>query len=51
MNDRFVADCGVHHGVLNRAIRPFDLEILLNEIGAFPVDTLNEFFPLAFATS
>src|ERR1700731_4754342 len=53
VNDSFIADCSVHHGVVNRPVRPFDIEIFLNKIGALAVDVINELFGflLAFAAS
>ncbi len=44
-----VAYCGVHHGVVNGAIRPFDIEILLYIIAALAVDTINQLFSFLFA--
>jgi hypothetical protein len=40
VNDTFIADHSIDHGVVNGAVRPFDAEILLDEIGAFPGGTV-----------
>ena len=44
MNDRLIADRSIDHGVVNRAVRPFDVEILLDEIDAFPINGIYELF-------
>ena len=46
--DGLIADLGVHHSVINRAVRPFDVEILLDEISAFAVDAIHQFFGFLF---
>src|SRR5947199_7474028 len=53
VNDGLIANRGIDHGVVNGAIRPFDAEILLDEIDALAVDGIHELpgFLLALATS
>lgn len=53
VSNSLVADYRVYHRMVNRAIGPLDVEILLNKIGALPVDVINTFFnlPFAFAAS
>src|SRR5208282_5027603 len=46
---RPIADRGVNHGVIGGAVRPFDAEILLNEIGALPINRIHQLFGLFFA--
>jgi hypothetical protein len=48
IDDGLVADCGIHHSVINRAVRPFDLEILLDKMSAFAVDVIHQFFGFLF---
>jgi hypothetical protein len=38
--DRLLPDRGVNHGVVNAAVRPIDVEILLQKSGAFPVNRI-----------
>src|SRR5437016_4064879 len=53
VNDGLIANRGIDHGVVNGAIRPFDAEILLDEIDALAVNGIHELpgFLLALATS
>jgi len=53
VNDRLIADRSIDHGVVDRAVGPFDLEILLDEIDAFLIDGIHELFGffLALASS
>ena len=53
VNDGLISDGGVDHGVINGAVRPFDMEILLNEIGALAIDGIHALlsFFLSFAAS
>ncbi len=44
VNDGLIADRGIDHGVVDGAVRPFDVEILLDEIGALPIDGIHELF-------
>lgn len=39
---RFISERRIQHAVIDCAIRPFDAEILLNEISAFFVDRVHE---------
>jgi hypothetical protein len=50
-DDCLIADGCVHHGMVNPAIGPFDVEIFLNKIGAVAIDCIHEFVSLAFALS
>jgi len=52
VNDGLIANRGVDHGVVNGAIRPFDAEILLDEIDSLAVYGIHELpsFLLALAT-
>lgn len=43
-----VANSRVYHGVVDDAIGPIDVEILLNEIGAFLIDSVDQFFSFLF---
>jgi len=38
VNDRFIPDAGIDHGVIHTAVRPCHPEIFLDEIGALPID-------------
>jgi hypothetical protein len=49
VNDSLISDGGVYHGVVNRAIRPFFVEVLLNEIGALSIDRIHELFRFLLA--
>ncbi len=44
VNDRLIADRSIDHRMVNRAVRPFDVEILLDEIDAFPINGIHEQF-------
>ena len=44
MKDRRVPDRSIDHGVIQGAVRPFDVEELLDEICAFPVNRIDELF-------
>src|SRR5712675_790270 len=51
VNDGVIAHRGIDHSVVNGAIRPFDAEIPLDEISAFPIHRIHQFlcFILALA--
>ena len=49
VNDRLIADPSIDHGVVNGAVRPFDVEILLDEIDAFPIHCVHELFGFVLA--
>ncbi|MGA2458491.1 MAG: hypothetical protein ABSF85_13055 [Terriglobales bacterium] len=49
MNGGLFADRGIDHGVVNNTVRPFDMEILLDEIGAFPINGIHELFGILLA--
>jgi hypothetical protein len=53
VNDGLIADRRIDHGVVNGAVRPFDVEILLDEIDALAVNDIHELlgFLLTFAAS
>jgi hypothetical protein len=53
VNDGFITDRGIDHGVVNGAFRPFDVEIFLDEIVALAVNGINELlgFVLTLAAS
>lgn len=53
MQDGFVADRRVHHRVVDGAVRPFRMEILLDEIDALSIDGIHELlsFILGFAAA
>jgi hypothetical protein len=40
VHDRLIADRSIDHGVVNGAVRPFDVEILLDESDAFPINSI-----------
>ena len=42
VNDRLIAERGIDHAVVNGAVRPFDAEILLDKIGAFPINRIHQ---------
>src|ERR1700689_1191218 len=42
VNDGLIAERGVDHGVVDGAVRPFDVEILLNKIVALAVHGVHE---------
>jgi hypothetical protein len=42
-NNALPADGGIHHGVVDRSIRPFDAEILPDEISALAIDGIDPF--------
>jgi hypothetical protein len=42
VNDGLIADRGIDHGVVNGAVRPFNAEILLDEIDALTVNGIHE---------
>src|ERR1700722_3768763 len=46
-----LADRRINHGVVNGAVRPFDVEILLQKISALPINRIHKLFGifLAFA--
>jgi hypothetical protein len=44
LNHGVIADCGIDHGVVIRAVRPLDVEILLDEIGALSIDGIHKLF-------
>ena len=41
LNDSLVADRGIDHGVIDGAVRPFNMEVFLDEIGALPIDGIH----------
>jgi hypothetical protein len=49
IRDALVADRGVQQGMVDDAIGPVCVEIFLNEIGAFAIDSVDQFFGLGFA--
>ncbi len=49
VNGRLVSNRGVHHRLINSAVRPFNIEILLDKLGSLPVDAVNEFFGFLLA--
>ena len=53
MQDSLVAKRGINHGVVDGAVRPFDVEILLDEIDALAINGIHELlgFLLTFAAS
>src|ERR1700691_2118014 len=53
VNGSLVADRSIDHGVVNGAIRPLDVEILLDEIHTLPVNGIDELlgFLVALAAS
>src|SRR5258708_40138671 len=53
MNDGLIADRRIDHSVVNGAVRPFDAEILLDEIDALAVNGIHELlgFLLTLAAS
>src|SRR6202048_1818289 len=50
-DDDLIADCSVQHGVINGAVRPFDSEIFLDEIRAFPVHRIDKLLGFILALS
>jgi hypothetical protein len=46
VKDCRVSDRSIDHGVIQGAVRPFDVEELLDEICAFPVNRIDELFGL-----
>jgi hypothetical protein len=42
--NRLLADRGINHGVVNRAVGPFDAKILAEKIGAFPINRIHKLF-------
>jgi hypothetical protein len=46
VKDCLSADRGIDHGVVDGAVGLFDVEILLDEIDAFPIDRIHELFGL-----
>jgi hypothetical protein len=42
LNYRFVANGGIEHGVVHRAVGPFDVKVLLNEIGALSIHRVHK---------
>ena len=52
IHDGLIADRGIHHRVINR-VRPFDVEMLLDEINAFALEAIHQFlgFLFGFATA
>ena len=51
LQDSLLADRSINHGVVNGTVRPFHVEILVEEIDAFPINRIHELFGifLAFA--
>jgi len=49
MNDPLIADRGIDHRVVDGAVRPFNAEILLDEIGALTVDSIRKLLGFLFA--
>jgi hypothetical protein len=49
VNDGLIADRSIDHGVVNGAVGPFDVEILLDEIGALPIHGIHELFGFLLA--
>ena len=46
MNDGLVPCRGIDHGVINRAVRPLDFEILFDEISPFEIDGVHQLMGL-----
>src|SRR5579864_693785 len=46
--DFFSADRGVYHRLINRTIRPLNIEIFLNEISALSVDCIHQLLCFLF---
>ena len=44
VDDGFVADRGINHGVIGSTVGPFMVKIFLDEIGAIAVDGIHELF-------
>ena len=42
VDDGLIADRSIDHGVVNGAVRPFNVEILLDEIGALAVNSIHQ---------
>src|SRR5580700_392967 len=42
VNDSLIADRSIDHGVVNGAIRPFDVKIFLNEINTLAINCVHE---------
>src|SRR5579863_132778 len=53
VNDGVVTEGRINHGMVDRAVGPIDVKILLDEIGALLVDRIHELigFLLTFAAS
>jgi hypothetical protein len=53
VNNGLIADPSIDHGVVNSAVRPFNVEILLDKIGALAVDDIHQLlcFLLTLAAS
>src|SRR5690349_24794455 len=47
-NDRLITNRRVDHSVVNSTVRPFDVKILLDEIGALPINSVHELFSFLF---
>jgi hypothetical protein len=46
-----IANHGIQHGVINHGNGPFNMEVLLNEIGTFAIDGIDKFFSFFFTFS
>ena len=44
MQDRRVTDRSIDHGVVKGPVRPFDMEVLLDKIGAFSINRIHKLF-------
>ena len=42
LNDWLIADRGIDHGVVDGTVGPFDVEVFLDEIRAFPINRIHE---------
>jgi hypothetical protein len=49
MNDSIIADRSIDHGVVNGAIRPFDVEIFLDEINTLAINCVHQLLGFLFA--
>src|SRR5580658_4515885 len=49
MNDSLIADRSIDHGVVNGAIRPFDMKIFLDEINTLAINRVYELLCFLFA--
>jgi hypothetical protein len=47
--DSLLADRSINHGVVHGAVRPFDVEILAEKIGAFPINRIYQLFRISLA--